>query len=69
MPSSPSTRPTASSSTTSPFLGPIFVMKLKFSPGDYGRLVAELWLYPDCTRILELSTKCAPAEAFDTVAA
>ena len=26
-------------------------------------MVAELWLYPDGERILELSTKCAPAEA------
>ena len=25
-------------------------------------------MYPDYTRILELSTKCAPAEAFDTAA-
>jgi hypothetical protein len=50
-------------------LGPINVMKLKFSPGDYkGRLVAELWFYPDYTRILELSTKCAPANAFDVAA-
>ena len=24
---------------------------------------AELWLYPDGSRILELSTKCVPAEA------
>ena len=23
-----------------------------------------MWLYPDGTRILELSTKCKPAEAF-----
>jgi len=46
-------------------LGPINLMKLKFAPGDYGRrLVAELWLYPDGSRILELSTKCAPNEAF-----
>jgi hypothetical protein len=46
-------------------LGPINLMKLKFAPGDYGRrLVAELWLYPDGSRILELSTKCAPSEAF-----
>src|SRR5215211_3268190 len=46
-------------------LGPIFVLKLKFSPPDYGRrLVAEMWLYPDGERILELSTKCAPPEAF-----
>ena len=32
------------------------------------RLVAEMWLYPDGSRILELSTKCAPAEAFQTAA-
>ena len=31
-------------------------------------MVAELWLYPDGSRILELSTKCAPAEAFDVAA-
>ena len=37
-------------------LGPITVLKLKFAPGDYGRrLVAELWSYPDGSRILELS--------------
>lgn len=45
-------------------LGPIPVFKLKMSPKPLGRkLVAELWLYPDGARILELSTKCAPAEA------
>ncbi len=50
-------------------LGPINIMKLKFTPGDFGqRLVAELWFYPDGSRILELSTKCAPAEAFDVAA-
>ena len=46
-------------------LGPILVLKLKFTPEDLERrLVAELWLYPDNSRILELSTKCAPPEAF-----
>lgn len=46
-------------------LGPIFVLKLKFSPKGYDRkLVAEMWLYPDGTRILELSTKCPPSEIF-----
>jgi len=46
-------------------LGPIFVLKLKFSPAELKRrLVAELWLYPDDSRILELSTKCTPAETF-----
>jgi hypothetical protein len=47
-------------------LGPINVLKLKFIPGRFGRkLVAELWFYPDGSRILELSTKCAPSQAFD----
>jgi hypothetical protein len=46
-------------------LGPIFVLKLKFVPQGYDRkLVAELWLYPDNSMLLELSTKCAPKEAF-----
>ena len=50
-------------------LGPIFVLKLRFAPKDYaGKLVAEMWLYPDNSHILELSTKCAPAEAFDVAA-
>jgi hypothetical protein len=50
-------------------LGPIFVLKLKSLPPEFGRkLVTELWLYPDGSRILELSTKCAPAEAFDVAA-
>jgi len=46
-------------------LGPILVLKLKFEPeGFERRLVVELWMYPDGSRVLELSTKCAPAEAF-----
>jgi hypothetical protein len=50
-------------------LGPIFVLKLKFAPQGYARrLVAELWLYPDSSMILELSTKCAPSEAFQVAA-
>jgi hypothetical protein len=50
-------------------LGPIFVLKLKFSPKGFGRrMVAELWLYPDSTRVLELSTKCAPDEGFQVAA-
>ncbi len=45
-------------------LGPIMVFKLKFKPeGMKRKYVAELWYYPDNTRILELSTKCAPADA------
>jgi hypothetical protein len=50
-------------------LGPIIVLKLKFSPqGNNRRVVAELWLYPDGSRILELSTKCAPGDAFQVAA-
>jgi hypothetical protein len=50
-------------------LGPIRVLKLKFSPKGYPRrLVAELWLYPDNSMILELSTKCAPSETFQVAA-
>ena len=50
-------------------LGPIFVLKLKSSPGNLGRkLVTEMWLYPDGSRILELSTKCLTKEAFQVAA-
>jgi hypothetical protein len=50
-------------------LGPIHVLKLKCAPAGFGRrLVAELWMYPDGSRILELSTKCAPGEAFQVAA-
>jgi hypothetical protein len=50
-------------------LGPILVLKLKFEPeGFERRLVAELWMYPDNSRVLELSTKCKPAEAFQAAA-
>ena len=50
-------------------LGPIFVLKLKGTPMAYGRkMVVELWLYPDGVRILELSTKAAPSEAFQVAA-
>jgi hypothetical protein len=51
-------------------LGPIFVLKLRFEPPELGgrRLDAEMWLYPDDSRILELSTKCLPHEAFQVAA-
>lgn len=45
-------------------LGPVFILKIKGTPPGYDRrIVIELWLYPDGSRILELSTKCAPGEA------
>ena len=50
-------------------LGPIFVLKLKAVPETLGRkMVGEMWLYPDGTRILELSTKCLPSETFNVAA-
>ena len=50
-------------------LGPINVLKLKFTPAAIGRrMVAELWFYPDGSRLLELSTKCTPPEAFQVAA-
>ena len=46
-------------------LGPVHALKLKLTPkGMKHRLAVELWLYPDGTQILELSTKCAPADWF-----
>jgi hypothetical protein len=50
-------------------LGPIFVLKLRFTPPELGRrLVAEMWAYPDGARVLELSTRCATTEAFQVAA-
>ncbi len=50
-------------------LGPIFVLKQNLTPPEIGRrLTAELWFYPDGSRILELSTKCTSADAFQVAA-
>jgi hypothetical protein len=50
-------------------LGPLFCMKLKGTPEGFDRrLVTEMWFYPDGSRILEFSTKCAPSEAFQVAA-
>jgi hypothetical protein len=47
-------------------LGPVTVFKLKFDPADFDRrIVAELWFYPDGSQVIELSTKCKPAEALE----
>ena len=46
-------------------LGPSFVLKAKHQPKDFDRRVGvEMWLYPDGSRILEISTKCLPDEGF-----
>ena len=50
-------------------LGPINIFKLKFAPVALRRkMVAELWLIPDGTRVFELSTKCPPSQAFEVAA-
>jgi hypothetical protein len=50
-------------------LGPTFILKATFTPEEFGRrIIAELWLYQDGSRILELSTKCLPNEAFQVAA-
>ena len=67
--SSPRTRRRGARLDDLAVLGPIFVLKLKWAPEDFARkLVAELWFYPNDRRILELSTKCAPGEAFEVAA-
>ncbi len=47
-------------------LGPTFVLKETIRPSGFDgrRLVAEMWLIPDGSRVFELSTKCLPSEAF-----
>lgn len=50
-------------------LGPIPIIKVKVEPEGFGRrLVGELWMYPDGSQIVELSTKARPDEAFQVVA-
>lgn len=50
-------------------LGPIPTLRLKTKPEGFGRkLVGELWLYPDGSQIVELSTKALPSDAFQAAA-
>jgi hypothetical protein len=50
-------------------LGPVLVLKLKYTPEGSARpLTVELWNYPQGNRIIELSTKAPPSEAFQAVA-
>lgn len=48
-------------------LGPTFLLKAKHQPKakDFDRpIVFELWIYPDGSMVMEVSTKCLPKEAF-----
>jgi hypothetical protein len=52
-------------------LGPTFLLKVKHQPKakEFDRpITMELWLYPDGARVMEVSTKCLPKEAFQVVA-
>ena len=50
-------------------LGPTFLLKAKHQPKDFDRpITIEMWLYPDGSRILEVSTKCLPKEGFQIAA-
>ena len=50
-------------------LGPILILKQRFTPKELNRrLVAEMWVYPDGSRVLELSTRCGTTEAFQVAA-
>jgi len=52
-------------------LGPTFLLKVKHQPKakDFDRPInMEMWLYPDGTRVMEVSTKCLPKEAFQVAA-
>lgn len=52
-------------------LGPTFLLKAKHQPKakDFDRSITlELWLYPDGSRVMEVSTKCLPKEAFQVAA-
>jgi len=52
-------------------LGPTFLLKARHQPKakDFDRaIVIEMWLYPDGSRVMEVSTKCLPKEAFQVAA-
>ncbi len=46
------------------------MLKLRLTPDELRRrrLVAEMWLYPDGSHVLELSTRCGTGEAFQVAA-
>lgn len=49
--------------------GPIYALRLKHQPKSFRYpLILELWLWDDGHHLLEISTKCPPAEAFQAAA-
>jgi hypothetical protein len=50
-------------------LGPVFLLRVRYSPNGFSRrITVEMWLYPDGSRIFEISTKCLPEECFQIAA-
>lgn len=50
-------------------LGPTFLLKARHQPKDFDRRITiEMWFYPDGSRIMEISTKGLPNEAFQLAA-
>lgn len=50
-------------------LGPLNVLKIRWRPVELEqKMVGEVWLFPDGSRVIELSTKCAPRDALTTAA-
>ena len=50
-------------------LGPILLLRAKHFAKEFGRgVVVELWIYPDGSHVLEVSTKCEPKDAFQVAA-
>ena len=50
-------------------LGPLTVLKVRWRPPELAqKMVGEVWLFPDGSRVIELSTKCAPRDALATAA-
>lgn len=51
-------------------LGPIDVFRIRFAPAGFDRSgIAELWNYPEGSRILKLTMRCTLAAVFDIAAA
>jgi len=50
-------------------LGPTFLLRIRKQPVEFDRLISlELWLYPDGSRVLEISTAGLPEEGFQLAA-
>jgi hypothetical protein len=51
-------------------LGPLTVLKIRWRPPELPdhKMVGEVWLFPDGSRVIELSTKCTPRDALTTAA-